>query len=76
MQQHHVGVLGLHLVEAVPDGAMVVEFEPTGECNLGPSRHQHLGLDAALGSDEIATVDHRARQGTMVDHRAGARPPG
>ena len=37
MQQHHVGVLGLHLVEAVPDGAMVVEFKTTGEGDLGPA---------------------------------------
>jgi hypothetical protein len=35
LQQHHVGMLCEHLVEPVPDGAMVVEVEPAGECHLG-----------------------------------------
>jgi hypothetical protein len=55
---------------------MVVEFETAREGDLGAGRHKHLGLGATLGGDEIAAVDHRGRQGTMVDHRPGARSPG
>src|SRR5208283_657806 len=31
VQQHHVGMFGVDLVEPVPDCAMIVEFEPAGE---------------------------------------------
>ena len=34
MQQHHVGMLGVDLVELVPDQAMIVEVEPAGEGDL------------------------------------------
>ena len=34
MQQHHVGMLGVDLVEPVPDQAMVVEVEAAGEGDL------------------------------------------
>ena len=37
MEQHHVRVFGMDLVEPVPDGAMVVEFQTTGEGDLGPA---------------------------------------
>jgi hypothetical protein len=76
MQQHHVGMLGVDLVEPLPNRVMIVEIEAAGEGDLGPSGEQQLGFGAALGCEEIATVDHRRGQGAMVDHRAGARPPG
>ena len=34
MDQDHVGMLGVHLVEAIPDQMVVVEVEATGECDL------------------------------------------
>jgi hypothetical protein len=62
VQQHHAGMLGVDLVEPVPDGAMVVEVETAREGDLGAGRQQHLGLCAALGGDEVAAVDHGRRQ--------------
>src|SRR6266540_5788144 len=76
MQQHHVAMLGADLVERVPDRGVVVEVEAAGEGDLGSGGKQHLGFGAALGSEKVATVDHRGGQRAMVDHRAGARPPG
>ena len=76
MQQHHVGMLGVDFVERVPDRGMIVEVEAAGESDFGSGGEQHLGFGAAFGSEEIAAVDHRRRQRAMVDHRAGARPPG
>jgi len=76
MQQHHVGVLGVDLVEPVPDRVVIVEVDPAREGNLGAGREQRLGLGAALGGEEIAAVDHGRGQRAVVDHRAGARPPG
>ena len=75
MQQHHVGVLGVDLIELVPDQAVIVEVEPAGEGDLRPGRQQHLGLGAALGGDEVAAVDHGRGQGAVVDQRAAARMP-
>ena len=76
VQQHHVGMLGVDLVELVPDQAMVVEVEPAGEGDLGAGRQQHLGLGPALGGEEVAAVDHGRGQRAVVDHRSCARPPG
>jgi hypothetical protein len=50
MQQHHVRVLGVDLVEPIPDQAMVVEVEPAGERDLRSWRQHHFDLGAALGS--------------------------
>jgi len=66
MEQDHVGMLGMNLVETIPDEVMVVEVEPSGEGDLRPSRQHDLGLGAALGRDEVAGVDHRCGQRTMV----------
>ncbi len=75
VEQHHAGMLGMNLVEPVPDGAMVVEVETAREGDLGAGRQQHLGVGAALGGNEVAAVDHRRREGAVVDHRPGARAP-
>ena len=66
----------MHLVEPVPDRTMVVEVEAAREGDLWAGRKQGLDLGAALGGDEIAAVDHRSREGTLVDHRPGTGPPG
>jgi hypothetical protein len=76
VEQHHAGMLGVNLVEPVPDRAMVVEVETAREGDLGAGRQQHLGLAAALGGNEVAAVDHRRCESAMVDHRSGARAPG
>ena len=52
-------MLGVNLVEAIPDQVVVVEVEPAGECDLRSRRQHDLGLGAALGRDEVAGVDHR-----------------
>jgi hypothetical protein len=76
MQQHHVGMLGVDLVERVPDRGMIVEVEAPGEGDLGSGGKEHLGFGAAFGSEEISAVDHRRGQRAMIDHRARARSPG
>src|SRR5262245_65593443 len=65
----------MDLVKPVPDRAMIVELDATGKGDLGAGRDERLGLDAALGGEEIAAVDHSGRQRSMVDHRARARTP-
>src|SRR5262249_43059734 len=69
-------VLGVDLVEPVPDGAVVVEVEAAGEGDLGAGRHQHLGLGAALRGEEVTAVDDGGGEGAVVDLRAGAQAPG
>src|SRR5712671_2426678 len=73
MEQNHAGVLGVNLVEPVPDRAMVVEVETARKGDLGAGRQQHLGLGAALGGNEVAAVDHRRCKGAVVHHRPDAR---
>jgi hypothetical protein len=68
-------MLGANLVEPVPDRAMVVEVEAAGEGDLGSGGKERLDLDAALGCEEIAAVDHGRGQRAMVDHRPGTRTP-
>jgi hypothetical protein len=55
---------------------MVVEVEAAGEGDLGAGGEQRLGLGAALGGEEVATVDHCRGQRAVIDHRSGARTPG
>ena len=74
--QHHVGMLGERLVEAIPDRAMITELEPAGESDLGAGGEQRLDLRAALGGEEVAAIDPRGGQRAVVDLGAGARAPG
>lgn len=67
MQQHHVPMLGMGLVEPVPDQGDVVKIEPTGERDLGSRWQQRLGVRAAFGGQEIAAVDHRRGERAMID---------
>src|SRR5215813_4136729 len=76
VEQHHAGMLGVDLVEPVPDGAVVVEVETAREGDLGAGRQQHLGLATALGGNEVAAVDQRRCESAMIDHRSGAWAPG
>src|SRR6266702_222888 len=76
MQQDHVGMLGVDLVEPIPDHVMIVEVEAAGEGDLWPCRGQHFGLGTALRCEEVTAIDHRRGDGAMVDHRPRARPPG
>ncbi len=69
MEQHHVGMLGMHLVEHVPDGLVVVAVEPAGEGDLHAGRHQGLDLDPALGGQEVPAVYDRGGQIAMIDLR-------
>ena len=43
---------------------------------FGPAGHQHFGLGAAPGGEELPAVDHRRGERPVIDHRPGARPPG
>ena len=70
VQQHHVGVLGVDLVEPVPDQLVIVEVEPAGEGDLGSRGQQHLVFGPAFGGEEVAAVDHGRGQRAVVDLRA------
>src|SRR3546814_1938939 len=68
VQQHHVGMLGVDLVERGPDALVIVEVGAAGEGDTAARGHEQLRLGAALGGDELAAVDHRGRERAMVDH--------
>jgi hypothetical protein len=76
VQQHHLGVLDMDLIELRPDQAVIVEVRAASHGNLRAGGQHHLGLGPALRGKEVAAVDHRGGQVAMVDHRAAARPPG
>ena len=59
-------MLGVNLVEAVPDQVVVVEVETTRQCDLGSGRQHDLGLGAALGGEIVSGVDHRCGKRAMV----------
>ncbi len=70
MQEDHVGVLGMHLVERRPDAVVIVAVGAAGESDTSAGRKQNLRLAAPLGVEEIAAVDDRRRHGATVDHGA------
>jgi len=76
MQEHHLRVLGMDLIEFRPDQAVIVEVGAAGHGYLRAGGQHHLGLGSAFCGKEVAAVDHRGGQVAMVDHRAGTRPPG
>ncbi len=67
MQQHHVGMLGVDLVEPVPDRAMIVEVEAASKGDLRPRGKQYLRLGPSLGGQKLPAVDHRRSERAMVD---------
>jgi len=69
MQQHHVGMLGVDLIETIPDHP-VIGGVAAREGNLRPRGHQALGLCTFLGGDEVSAVDHRGGQVAMAGARA------
>jgi hypothetical protein len=68
-------LFGVDFVEPIPDQAMIVEVEPAGERDLRPRRQHHFRLGAALGGQEVATVDHRGGEHAMVDERSRTGTP-
>ncbi len=76
VQQYHVGMLGVRLVELCPDPLVIIVVHAAGEGDLGAGGDQHLGLGAATGGEEVPAIDHRRRHVGVADLRAGARPPG
>lgn len=67
VQQHHIGVLGVDLVEAVPDQGNVVEFESSGECDLRSRWQNGLGLGPTPGGEEVSGVDQGRGERAVVD---------
>ena len=68
MEEDHVRVLGMNLVEAIPDEVVVIEVKPTGECDFRPWRQYDLGFCAAFCCDEVAGVDHCCGEHSVIDH--------
>ena len=67
MQEDHVRVLGMNLVEAIPDEVVVIEVEPAGECDFRSWWQQDLGLGAAFGDNEVARIDHCRGERAVID---------
>jgi hypothetical protein len=70
----HVGMLGVDLVELVPDQAMIVEVESTGERDLRTYRQHDLGLGAS--SRQWIRIGRRGRCSAELalsigDHASG-----
>ncbi|MBB3133210.1 hypothetical protein FHS26_000913 [Rhizobium pisi] len=59
VEQNHIWMLELRLVELCLDALVIVVIHTAGESDLGPGRDQHLGLGAAACGKEIPGVDHR-----------------
>jgi hypothetical protein len=76
MEQHHVGVLGMDLVETIPDQMMVVEIEPAGQSDLGSGRQHDLDLGATFGGEKISGINDRRGERAMVDKRSRSGAPG
>jgi len=60
MQQHHVRVLGVDLIELGPD-LPVIGGVAAREGDLRPGGHKHLGIGTPPGREEIPAVDQRMR---------------
>ena len=76
VQQHHVGVLGVNLIELGPDQPVIVEVEPPGHGHFRPGWQERLPGRALPGGEKVAAVDHRGGEVAMADLRSAARPPG
>src|SRR5690242_12550126 len=76
MDQDQVGMLGVNLVEALPDQVVVVEVKATGECDLRSGRHHDFGLGATFGCDKVSGVDHCRGKRAVVDKRPRPGAPG
>lgn len=49
MQEHHIGVFCMGLIEFRPDPLMIVEIHATGKDDLGTGGDEHFGLGAPAG---------------------------
>src|ERR1700758_525464 len=76
VNEDHVGMFGVDLVEAIPDQMVVVEVEAAGKSDLWSCRQHDLGLGAAFGCDKFAGVDHGCGERAMVDERPRPETPG
>src|SRR4029453_12865005 len=72
VQQDHVGMLGVDLVERAPDQLMIVEVATTAEGDLRSGGYKQFGLGPASSGEELPAVDHRSSKGAVVDHRSRA----
>src|SRR5260370_16987497 len=75
VQENHVRMRGMDVIELVPDQAVIIEVEAAGEGDLRPGRQHDFGVSPAPGGEEVAAVDDGGSQGAMVDLRAAARVP-
>jgi len=75
VEEHHLRVLGHHLVEDGPDALVIIAVHTTCEGDPGSLRQKDLGVRTAARIEKIAAVDHRGRHRCPVHHRACVRPP-
>ena len=67
MKKHHARMLGMDLVERVPDQLMVGDIGPTGEGDLRAGGNEDFVLGAAAGGDKLAAVDYGGSQRSVAD---------
>lgn len=57
VEQNHIWMLELRLVELCLDALVIVVIHTAGESDLGPGRDQHLGLGAAAcGKESLESI--------------------
>ncbi len=77
MDEHHVGILGADLVEALNDRRRVGDVLAAGAGDEGALRQVGLGLAVLAGADEVAGVDGGGGQmAGLAGVRSGPGPPG
>ena len=75
VQERHVAMSGVELVELVPDQRVVVVVGTAGQGDPGTRGQRHFVLGSALGGEIIAAVDHRRGQRPVVDLGSRSRSP-
>ena len=76
MEEHHIGMLGEHLVEHGPDALVVGVIDAASEGDLRAFRQQELVFGPAARGDEVPAVDHGGGQVLVIDKASGAGTPG
>src|SRR3546814_12343769 len=76
MQQHHVGMTGMNLVERRPDMAVVVAGGAAAAGDAGSLRDQGLGFFTHAIVHEVPAVDTSGGNRVVTDAQPGARGPG
>src|SRR3546814_5928384 len=73
MQQHHVGMTGMNLVERRPDMAVVVAGGAAADGDAGSLRAQGIGFFTQALVHEVPAVDHSGGHRVVTEDRKSTR---